>query len=119
MKRSVAIVGAGVSGLTCGTLFAENGFEVSLLAEEIGDNTNSAAAAAIWYPYDVGPGAEVVPWALISYGRFLELAQNPRTGVSLVELRIFSRIGPITPPDWAKPFATRARTAADSPAALQ
>src|SRR2546421_4061997 len=108
MKRSVAIVGAGVSGLTCGILFAENGFEVSVLAEEIGDQTNSAAAAAIWYPYDVGPGDQVVPWALISYGRFLELASNPETGVSVVELRVFSRVGSITPPAWAKPFVTRA-----------
>ena len=116
MKRRVAIIGAGVSGLTCGILFAENGFEVSLLAEEIGDNTNSAAAAAIWYPYDVGPGPEVVPWALIGYGRFLELARDPQTGVSLVELRVFSRIGPITPPEWAQPFATRALTAAEIPA---
>jgi D-amino-acid oxidase len=115
MKRSVAIVGAGVSGLTSGILFAENGYEVSLFAEEIGDKTNSAAAAAIWYPYDVGPGAEVVPWALISYGRFLELARDPSTGVSLVELRVFSRIGPITPPDWAQPFATRALPAAEIP----
>jgi D-amino-acid oxidase len=116
MKPSVAIIGAGVSGLTCGILFAENGFETSVLAEEIGDETNSAAAAAIWYPYDVGPGAEVVPWALISYGRFLELARDLKTGVSLVELRVFSRSGSIAPPDWAKPFATRALTAAEIPA---
>ena len=108
MKPRVAIIGAGVSGLTCGTLFAENGFEVSVLAEEIGDQTNSAAAAAIWYPYDVGPGDQVVPWALISYGRFLELASNPETGVSVVELRAFSRVGSIAPPAWAKPFVTRA-----------
>jgi D-amino-acid oxidase len=116
MKRRIAIVGAGVSGLTCGILFAESGCEVSIFAEETGDQTNSAAAAAIWYPYDVGPAAEVLPWALISYGRFLELACNPAVGVSLVELRVFSRIGPIAPPDWARPFATRALTSAEIPA---
>ncbi|PYI91356.1 MAG: hypothetical protein DME97_13775 [Verrucomicrobia bacterium] len=118
MKRSVAIVGAGVSGLTSAILFAENGFETAVLAEEIGDETNSAAAGAIWYPYDVGPGAEVVPWALISYGRFLELARDPQTGVSLVELRVFSRTGPIMPPEWAQPFATRALEAGEIPAAF-
>ena len=118
MKRSVAIVGAGVSGLTSAILFAENGFETTVLAEEIGDETNSAAAGAIWYPYDVGPGAEVVPWALISYGRFLELARDPQTGVSLVELRVFSRTGPIMPPEWAQPFATRALEAGEIPAAF-
>ena len=114
----MAIVGAGVSGLTCAVLFAEDGFETAVFAEEIGERTNSAAAAAMWYPYDVGPGADVVPWALVSYGRFLELSRDPRSGVSLTELRIFSRLGAIAPPDWAKPFATRALAATEIPAAF-
>ncbi|MCA1659576.1 MAG: FAD-dependent oxidoreductase, partial [Verrucomicrobiaceae bacterium] len=118
MKRRVAIVGAGVSGLTCAIVFAESGFDTSILAEQIGDRTDSAAAAAIWYPYDVGSSSEIVPWALISYGRFLELARHPETGVSLVELRVFSRLGPIDPPDWAQPFATCALAASDMPAAF-
>lgn len=118
MKRRVAIVGAGVSGLTCGIVFAESGFAPSIFAEQIGDRTDSAAAAAIWYPYDVGSGNEVVPWALISYGRFLELARHSQTGVSLQELRVFSRIGAIEPPDWAQPFATRALGASEIPAAF-
>jgi D-amino-acid oxidase len=111
----VAVVGAGVSGLTCAILFAEDGFETSVFAEELGDRTNSAAAAAIWYPYDVGPGAKVVPWALISYGRFLELSRAPQAGVSLIELRVFSRLGQIAPPDWAQPFSTRGLTATEIP----
>jgi D-amino-acid oxidase len=112
----VAVVGGGVSGLTCAILFAEDGFETSVFAEEIGERTNSAAAAAIWYPYDVGPGAKVVPWALISYGRFLELSRASQTGVSLIELRVFSRLGPIAPPDWAQPFSTRRLTGTEIPA---
>jgi D-amino-acid oxidase len=118
-KPRVAVVGAGVSGLTCAVLFAENGFEVSVFADEIGDLTNSAAAAAIWYPYDVGPGATVVPWALISYGRFLELARDSRAGVSLTELRVFSRLGPIAPPEWARPFATRGLAGGEIPSVFQ
>jgi D-amino-acid oxidase len=118
MKRRVAIIGAGVSGLTCAITLAESGFDTATLAEQIGDRTDSAAAAAIWYPYDVGSGCDVVPWALLSYGRFLELARNPQSGVSLVELRVFSRVGPIDPPDWAEPFATRALAASDLPTAF-
>ncbi|HEX4631145.1 MAG TPA: FAD-dependent oxidoreductase [Chthoniobacterales bacterium] len=118
MKQRVAIVGAGISGLTCAVLFAENGFETSILAEEVGDETNSAAAAAIWYPYDVGSGAEIVPWALVSYRRFLELARQTETGVSLTELRVFSRLGPIAPPDWAQSFATRTLSKPEIPPAF-
>jgi D-amino-acid oxidase len=59
-----------------------------------------------------------VPWALVSYGRFLELSREPRSGVSLTELRIFSRLGAITPPDWAKPFATRGLAATEIPGAF-
>lgn len=118
MKQRVAIVGAGISGLTCAVLFAENGFETSILAEELGDETNSAAAAAMWYPYDVGSGGEIVRWALVSYDRFRELARRPESGVSLTELRVFSRLGPISPPPWAQSFATRALEPGEIPAAF-
>ena len=118
MKQRVAIVGAGVSGLTCGLLFAENGFETSILAEQMGDETNSAAAAAIWYPYDVGLAAEIIPWALASRRHFLELARSPDTGVSVTELRVFSRLGPVEPPAWAQSFPTRALVPREMPAAF-
>ena len=118
MKPRVAIIGSGISGLTCAVLFAENGFETSIFAEQIGDETNSAAAAAIWYPYDVGSGAEIIPWALVSYHRFLELARQPETGVSITELRVFSRLGPIVPPDWAQSFATRPLAGSEIPSAF-
>jgi len=107
MKHRVAVVGAGVSGLTCAVILAENGFDTAIFADESGDETNSAAAAAIWYPYDVGTGDRIIPWALTSYERFLELARDPKSGVSVTELRVFSRLGPISPPAWAHSFETR------------
>src|SRR2546423_7423703 len=118
MKQRVAIIGAGISGLTCAVVFAESGFETAIFADEIGDETNSAAAAAIWYPYDVGSSVEVIPWALASYDRFRELAHQPEAGVSLTELRVFSRLGPITPPDWAQSFATGPVPDSEIPAAF-
>ncbi|MEY2520161.1 MAG: D-amino-acid oxidase [Verrucomicrobiota bacterium] len=118
MKGRVAVVGAGVSGLTCAIVFAEQGYTTSILAEQTGDRTDSAAAAAIWYPYDVEPAEAVMPWALIAYQRFLELARDPRTGVSVVELRTFSRLGPITPPKWALSFDPRLLAGHEIPAAF-
>jgi D-amino-acid oxidase len=118
MKQRVAIVGAGISGLTCAVLFAEDGFETAILAEQLGDETNSAAAAAMWYPYDVGASGEIVRWALLSHDRFSELARRPETGVSATELRVFSRLGPISPPAWAQSFATRALEKREVPGAF-
>ncbi|HZE13652.1 MAG TPA: FAD-dependent oxidoreductase, partial [Chthoniobacterales bacterium] len=118
MKQRVAIVGAGVSGLTSALVFAEQGYATAIFAEEVGDETNSAAAAAIWYPYDVGSGANVIPWALASCERFVELARQRETGVSIVELRVFSRLGPITPPDWAQSFATHPIADSEIPSAF-
>ena len=115
MKQRAAIVGAGISGLTCAVVLAENGFETSILAEEIGDETNSAAAAAIWYPYDVSSSAEVIPWAVASYQRFLDLVRQPEIGVSVTELRVFSRLGPIEPPAWARSFTTRSLPESEIP----
>lgn len=118
MKGRVAVVGAGVSGLTCAVIFAEQGHTTSILAEQIGDRTDSAAAAAIWYPYDVEPAEAVMPWALIAYGRFLELARDFSSGISVVELRTFSRLGPITPPEWARTFGPRPLAGREIPAAF-
>jgi D-amino-acid oxidase len=104
MAKSVAIVGAGVSGLTCGVLFAEHGFQTAIFAEQIGQQTTSGAAAALWFPYDAEPADKVIPWALASYKVLVDLIKDPRTGVSMIELRQYSRTGEISIPDWAHPF---------------
>ena len=90
MPKQIAIVGAGVSGLTCGVLFAERGYRVSIFADEIGQQTTSAAAAAIWYPYDAGPADKVIAWALETYKLLVDLGQDAQSGVSMIELRTFS-----------------------------
>jgi D-amino-acid oxidase len=117
MKRRVAIVGAGVSGLTCAVAFAESGFATSILAEQIGDRTDSAAAAAMWYPYDAGPSDQAIAWALKTYRTLRDLARDPGSGVSLVELRTFSRAAEIEIPEWALPLGAH-RLGSEIPAAF-
>src|SRR5438270_3242194 len=104
MAKSVAIIGGGVSGLTCGVLFAERGFPVKIFAEQIGQQTTSGAAGALWFPYDAEPIAKVIPWALATYQVLVDLVRDPRTGVSMIELRQYCRTGKISIPDWAGPF---------------
>jgi D-amino-acid oxidase len=101
MQKSIAVVGAGVSGVTCGVLFAEDGYRTTIFAKETGQKTTSAVAAALWFPYDAEPVAKVIPWALETYKVLVDLGDDRRTGVSMIELRQFSRIGPIPIPEWA------------------
>jgi len=108
MNHRVVIVGAGVSGLTCGVVFAERGHRTAIFAKEIGQQTTSGAAAALWFPYDVEPADKVIPWALETRRVLIDLARNPDTGVSMIELRQFSRTGEIKIPDWAIPLGASA-----------
>jgi D-amino-acid oxidase len=117
MAKSVAIIGAGVSGLTCGVLFAERGFRTAIFADQIGQQTTSGAAGALWFPYDAEPADKVIPWALATYKVLVDLAGEKRlvnagkldwfnqssseSGVSMIELRQYCRAGEIQIPDWA------------------
>src|SRR5215472_3517893 len=102
MAKTAAIIGAGVSGLTTAVALAEAGCDVAIFADEIGQQTTSAAAAAIWFPYDAEPAEKIIPWALETYqvlaalvdGHFytgderdrFELSSSENTGVSMIEL---------------------------------
>ncbi len=101
MSRTVAVIGAGVSGLTCGVLFAEHGYRTAIFAKETGQQTTSGAAAALWFPYDVEPARRVIPWAIDGYETLVDLSRDSRTGVSIIELCQFSRAGELQIPDWA------------------
>src|SRR5438067_10437059 len=91
MPESVAIIGAGVSGLTCGVVLAERGYHVSIFAKAVGQQTTSGAAAAVWFPYDAELAEKLIPWALATYEALVDLSRDPSAGVSMIELRQFSR----------------------------
>jgi D-amino-acid oxidase len=115
VTRNVAVIGAGVSGLTCGVLLAEAGFRTAIFAEEIGDRTTSAAAAAVWYPYDAEPAAAVIGWSLTTFERLRGLADDAAAGVSMIGLRQFARAGNPSIPEWALPLGAVPVTAAETP----
>jgi D-amino-acid oxidase len=104
MAERIAIIGAGVSGLTCGIVFAERGYRTAIFAKDIGQQTTSSVAAAVWFPYHVEPAERVIPLALETYQVLLDLARFPKSGVSIIESRQFLRTGEIEIPDWALPL---------------
>src|SRR5438876_11033802 len=77
MDRNVAIIGAGVSGLTCGVVFAEHGYRTAIFAKETGRQTTSGAAAAVWFPYDAEPAEKVIPLALRTFDVLADLTHVP------------------------------------------
>src|SRR5881397_3289534 len=105
--KSVAIVGSGVSGLTCGVVFAERDYRTAIFAKETGRQTTSGAAAAVWFPYHVEPAERVIPLALETFDVLADVARVPASGVSMIELRQFSRTSEIEIPDWAIPLGAR------------
>ncbi len=107
VAKTIAVIGAGVSGLTSAILLAEHGHRTAIFAEEIGPRTTSAAAGAIWYPYDAGPSASAIVWALETYRVLQDLTHDPRSGVSMIEQRVYSRSGEIEIPTWAQPLGAR------------
>jgi len=100
----MAIIGAGVSGLTCGIVLAEHGYHTAIFAKDVGQQTTSSVAAAVWFPYHVEPAKRVIPLALETYQVLVDLARFPETGVSVIESRQFLRSGEIEIPDWAIPL---------------
>jgi D-amino-acid oxidase len=85
-------------------VLAERGDRTVIFAKDIGQQTTSSVAAAVWFPYHVEPAERVIPLALETYQVLLDLARFPESGVSIIESRQFLRTGEIEIPEWAIPL---------------
>src|SRR3954449_9727539 len=84
----VAVVGGGVSGLTCAVRLLEERARVTIVAREPPERTTSAVAGAVWFPYRVRPNERTGPWGAAGYERFMRMADDPRMPVTMVETTI-------------------------------
>ncbi|MFL6129558.1 MAG: FAD-dependent oxidoreductase [Mycobacteriales bacterium] len=104
----IVVVGGGVVGLTCAHRLVRVGHEVEVWSRDAVEDTTSAVAAALWYPYKpqarLRPGhlpeERVTRWAAVTYDMLSILAVRPETGVRLVRGRELSR-SPLPEPWWA------------------
>ncbi|MQA06229.1 MAG: FAD-dependent oxidoreductase [Streptosporangiales bacterium] len=97
----VIVIGAGVIGLTCATRLLDEGFDVDVVARDLPEETTSAVAAAIWYPYLAEPVDKVTAWSATSYQRFIELGKtDPDTGIRMRWGTELHRL-PQSAPEWA------------------
>jgi D-amino-acid oxidase len=79
----VDVVGAGVIGLTCALALARAGARVRVIAERAPEDTTSAVAAAIWFPYEAAPAERVLGWSGATLTELVRLAGDPATGIAL------------------------------------
>ena len=96
----IVVVGGGVIGLTCAHRLVRAGHAVEVWTRDAVEDTTSAVAAALWYPYRALPEEPVTRWAAATYDMLSILSVRPETGVRLVRGRELSRT-PLPKPWWA------------------
>jgi D-amino-acid oxidase len=80
----VVVVGAGVVGLTAAVCLREAGVAADVVAREAPQDTTSAVAAALWYPYRALPAQRVTAWSAAGYEALSALAAVAGSGVRML-----------------------------------
>lgn len=80
----VEVVGAGVIGLSVACRLLEDGHDVVVRAATGGEQTTSALAAALWYPYLAHPEVHTRRWGRRTYEVLRSIASSsPDAGVDM------------------------------------
>ncbi|GAB7039641.1 FAD-dependent oxidoreductase [Catenuloplanes niger JCM 9533] len=77
----IAVIGAGVIGLSAAHELAGAGHDVTVLADRDHTGAVSSVAAAIWFPHAVDAVPRVLESAHLTRDRLTSLAARPETGV--------------------------------------
>lgn len=113
--RRVTVVGAGVIGLSVAHELAVAGDAVTVVADATAEQSVSAVAAAVWFPYRAGAATSMARWLARSLARFTALAEDEATGVDLREGTVVERL-PGTDRSWTAAVTTaREATAGELP----
>ncbi|MFT4152435.1 FAD-dependent oxidoreductase [Parafilimonas sp.] len=87
MNKKIAIIGAGISGLSTAYILSEKEqYDITILAKEFSPNITSNRAAAFWYPYQIRFDKRGIAWSKKSYDFFTRLAADALSGISMKHL---------------------------------
>ncbi|MDB5230687.1 MAG: D-amino-acid:oxygen oxidoreductase [Chitinophagaceae bacterium] len=86
MKRKIAIVGAGISGLSVAWQLDKKKYDIIILSKAFSPDITSDKAAAFWFPYHVRNDSRGIEWAKTSYDFFRSLAAVEGAGISMVPI---------------------------------
>jgi D-amino-acid oxidase len=93
MSKNIAIIGAGISGMSTASMLTEKGHRITTYAKAFSPNITSNRAAAFWFPYHIRNDRRGIRWCQISYRHYQELAKHKETGISIRQLRKVLRKG--------------------------
>ncbi len=83
--NQIKIIGCGVSGLTTAIVMLEAGYNVQIITDKLPNETTSAKAGAIWFPYAIEPKEQANIWSLESYKKYETLCNIAVAGVSMID----------------------------------
>ncbi|MBB6173394.1 D-amino-acid oxidase [Nocardiopsis mwathae] len=81
--RRIAVIGAGVMGLSIAHALRLRGHGVTVVADRSATDSVSGVAAAIWFPYRSGSSPLLASWLRRSKERFERLAADDACGIDL------------------------------------
>ncbi|MFG2223042.1 FAD-dependent oxidoreductase [Streptomyces sp. NPDC048644] len=81
----VLVIGGGVVGLTSAIALAEDGHRVRVVSRDRADDTTSAVAGGLCWPYRIQPREQAVRWSVRGFDVLASLAERPEeTGSRMV-----------------------------------
>jgi D-amino-acid oxidase len=86
MSKQIAIIGAGISGLSCAYLLSEKNYNITVFAKDFSPNITSNRAAAFWFPYHIRNDKRGINWCRRSYAFYEALSKDADTGISMKQL---------------------------------
>lgn len=86
MGKNIAIVGAGISGMSSAFLLKDKGYQITVFAKAFSPHITSNKAAAFWFPYHIRNDKRGIKWCRQSYDFYLQMADTPATGISIQKL---------------------------------
>ncbi|QEC66014.1 FAD-dependent oxidoreductase [Panacibacter ginsenosidivorans] len=93
MGKKIAIIGAGISGMSSASLLKENGHDITIYANAFSPNITSNKAAAFWFPYHIRNDKRGINWCRQTYMVYTEMAKRSETGISMRKLIKVQRKG--------------------------
>src|ERR1700712_4594671 len=86
MNKTIAIIGAGISGLSCAYLLSEKNYDITVFAKAFSPDITSNRAAAFWFPYHIRNDKRGIDWSKKSYTFYQQLSADISTGISMKQL---------------------------------